>query len=206
MRKTQSSDGIVSFVEAFTTEGALSKLRNKLPQVEKRSVSEIDANKMLDSAIQSALGDWRGKAKDMNSLLKTPDNIQFTWEELDLAGWIQEYATQASLSFKLAMEQIFDYMKRYPKSLERYTGGDANFAESCDSSVSFAAPRGWTAAPQQMEVFRRARVYQAGNPGCEFSKAVALMAQPSSENQSRIEFLKADNERMRAALARRTQA
>lgn len=206
MRKTQDSNGIVSFVEDINTEGVLSKLRNKLPQIEKRSASKIDADKTLEAAIQSALGEWRAKAKDTNSLLKTPDNIQFTREELDLAGWIHEYAAQDKLSFKLAMEQIFSYLKRYPKSLERYTGGNANFAESCDGSVSFAAPRGWTPAPQQMEVFRRARVYQAGNLGCEFSKAVALMAQPSSENQSRIEYLTADNARMRAALARRTQA
>jgi len=86
MKNIQNSGGIVNFMEAITTEGALGKLRNKLPQVEKRSAKELDANKALDAAIQSALGKWRAKAKDMNSLLKTPDNIQFTWEELDLAG------------------------------------------------------------------------------------------------------------------------
>lgn len=199
----QNSCGIVNFAENINPEDALSKLRNKLPQVEKRSAKEVDANKAFDAAIQSALGAWRMKAKDMNSLLKTPDGIQFTSEELDLAGWIHEYAVQTKQSFKSALEQIFNYMKRYPKSLEKYTGGDANFAESCNSCVSFSAPQGWAVDSQQMETLRRARVYQAGNPGCEFLKAVAQVENPPSETQSRIEFLTAENARMRAAMATR---
>ena len=178
MKKTCSENGIVSFVEGVPSGDPLSKLEKKLPQVGKRSQSELSANNKLDAAIQDALFTWRKQAKNMHSLLKIPGNMEFTTEELDLAGWIHEYSEQTKLGFKLAMQQVFDYLKRHPKALANYTNGEANFAEFADGSVSLAVPAGYKVNPQRMEVFRRARVYQAGNPGCEFTKAVMMAELP----------------------------
>ncbi len=170
----QRNSQTVSDSRALNTESAISQLREKIPLVEKRSPNEIDANQKIDAAIQNAVGTWRTKGKDRFNELKTPINTEFTSEELDLAGLIHEYAGQAGLPFKTAMDQIFNFLKRNPKSLENYTNGEVNFAESAGAGASFAVPRGWGVDPQRMEVFRRARVYQAGHPDCEFAEAVSM--------------------------------
>lgn len=208
------NNGIVSFVENIDTEGALSQLRKQLPQIEKRNSAEINANQKLDSAIGNALLVWRGSSiAGLHVLLKTPKNTEFTADELDLAGWINEYADQEKIKFSLAMEQIFDFLKRNPEALERYTKGNADFAESSDGVVSFSVPRGWSVAPHKMSELRRSRIYQAGNPGCDFAEAVTMSgvgskleshtALPLDDKElARIAFLKADNARMKALLAR----
>lgn len=163
-------NGIVEFVEPFAS------LRKRLPLVEKRSAAENDANHKLDSAIQEALWSWRLKGKDGHAMLKTPENVVLTQEEFDLAGWIHEYATMSGMSFTSAMEKMFDYLKRYPEILEKYTSGRADFAESGSGNISFAAPSGWHVDGQGMALFRRARIYQAGHPGCDFGSAVTAVA------------------------------
>lgn len=161
----------------MTTDEALSRLRRKLPLVEKRRPNEMASIQKLDAAITNALGTWRGSTigTGMLSLLKTPADMVFTHGELDLAGWVNAYAEQANLSFKSALEQIFEYLRRNPKVLEHYTNGDANFAESADGVSSFTLPYGWNVDQQVMETFRRARVYQAGHPACDLLGAVVAV-------------------------------
>jgi hypothetical protein len=118
---------------------------------------------------------WQDNGKDTNQVLRTPDNMEFTIDELDLAGWIHEYADRVGTSFSNAMEKVFDYLKRNPKLLEHYTNGDANFAESASGSVSAVIPKGFSVDPQTMEVFRRARVYQAGHSGCDIVHAISML-------------------------------
>ncbi|OIR16797.1 hypothetical protein GALL_26170 [mine drainage metagenome] len=178
MKHTFSENGFVTFAEGYGPNDPLSKLEKKLPQVEKRIPRELAASEKIDAAIQDALLTWRQQAKNMHSLLKIPATMEFTTEELDLAGWIHEYAAQAGLDFKLAMRQVFDYLKRHPKALANYTNGEASFAEFADSGVSLAVPAGYEVNPQRMELFRRARVYQAGHPGCEFTNAVRMADLP----------------------------
>ncbi|MEO8343983.1 MAG: hypothetical protein ABI536_09175 [Gallionella sp.] len=164
------NNGIVEFVEPFAN------LRKRLPLVEKRSAAENNAHHKLDSAIEDALWAWRTKEIDGHALLKTPENVVLTVEEFDLAGWIHEYATMSGMSFTSAMEKMFDYLKRYPKTLEKYTSGSADFAESGSGGISFAVPRGWHVDGQGMALFRRARIYQAGHPSCDFGSAVTAVA------------------------------
>ncbi|MDH4235431.1 MAG: hypothetical protein OEV15_09905 [Gallionella sp.] len=161
----------------MTHEEILSRLKMKLPLAEKRSPSEMASTQKLDAAISDALGTWRGSTigKDMLSLLKTPADMVFTHGELDLAGWVNTYAEQANLSFKSALEQIFEYLKRHPKALEHYTNGDANFAESADGVSGFTLPFGWNVDQQVMKTFRRARVYQAAHPACDLLGAVVVV-------------------------------
>lgn len=181
------NSGIVSFVENIDTEGALSQFRKKLPQIERRNPDEINANQKIDTAIGNALLAWRGRwLAGLKFVLKTPANTEFTADELDLAGWIHEYAEQEKIKFSLAMEQIFDFLKRHPEALERYTKGNADFAESSDGVVSFSMPRGWSVAPHKMSELRRSRIYQAGNPGCDFAEAVTMVefSEPQHETAS----------------------
>ena len=159
------------------TEDALSVLRKKLPLVGRPAPKDISTNQKLDIAIQAALGIWRVKAmKGVPKVLDIPADMTFTHGELDLAGWTHEYAVQADLPFKVALEQIFEYLKRHPKSLETYTNGDANFAESAEGVGGYSLPFGWNVDPQVMKTFRHARVYQAGHPDCDLVHAVIAVA------------------------------
>lgn len=157
----------------MNTEDALSGLRKKLPLVGRSVPKDTSASQKTDTAIQNALGIWRGNALNgMHKVLDIPVDTTFTHGELDLAGWTHEYAVQANLPFKLALEQIFEYLKRNPKSLENYTNGDANFAESAEGVGGCSFPFGWNVDPQVMKTFRHARIYQAGYPDCDLVHAV----------------------------------
>jgi hypothetical protein len=162
-----------SFAESISTDTKLSKLEKKLPLVEKRDPRELAEILNLDTSIEKALFAWRLEAVDgMSRLLITPNNTEFTPAELDLAGWIHTYSDQANLSFKSALAQIFEYLRRYPKALDNYTYGDADSSEFAESVSGFSLPFGWNADPKIMENFRRARVFQAGSNGCDLVTAV----------------------------------
>ena len=191
----------------MNNEDVFSKLRNKLPQVAMRSLSEMAAIQKQDTAIQCALLTWRGKAVNgMHRLLKTPTDTEFTHDELDLAGWVNEYASQANISFASALDQLFEFLKRYPKSLERYTNGEANFAESTNGVSGLNLPYGWNSNPQLTESFRRARVYQAGHPGCDLVGAVIEVDKPEAEVRAQIKKLEIENAQLRAGLEGRVSA
>ncbi|HEY4697092.1 MAG: hypothetical protein A3J49_03320 [Gallionellales bacterium RIFCSPHIGHO2_02_FULL_57_16] len=196
--------GIVGFASPKTNEAAVSSLRAKLPLVEKRTATEINSSLAIDRDIENAVLSWRGK--DANALFKTPAGTDFTWEELDLAGIIHEYSTLSKLPFRTALENTFEWLKRHPKAMERYTNGDANFAESPDGVSGFALPSGWKADPQAMDTFRRARVFQAGNPACDLAHAVIEVGNGDAWVRSRIATLTAENARMRAESAKRATA
>jgi hypothetical protein len=151
-------------------------LGNKLQQVIKRSPDEISSIKAMDDAIHAAFLSAAGKVKDMRILLKIPEGIDFTDDELQLAGWIIEYAEKSEVTFTVAMERVFAYLKRYPKVMAHYTNGNANFAEGSSGSVNFAAPRGWSIDPERMAQYQKLRVYQAGNNGCSFIEAAKACA------------------------------
>jgi len=187
---------IMEFASPITNEAAVSNLRSRLPLVEKRTATEISRSLAIDKDIESAVLSWRGK--DANEFLKAPVGTDFTWEELDLAGIIHEYSTLSKLPFNTAMENVFDWLKRHPKVMERYTNGEANFAETTAGSVSFAAPCGYSVDGSKMEVFRRARIYQAGHPGCDFAHAAIEVGEGDAWVRSRIATLEAENAQMRA--------
>lgn len=165
-------NGIVTFAEPIGSAGGLGK---KLQQVTKRSPDEISSIKTMDDEIHAAFLSAGGEVKDMRTLLKIPEGMDFTDDELQLAGWIIEYAEQSKISFKVAMERVFDYLKRNPKIMAYLTNGNANFAEGNSGSVNFAVPRGWSIDPERMAQYRQLRVYQAGNPGLSFSEAVQAL-------------------------------
>lgn len=196
--------GIVNFTSQVTSEAALSNLRSKLPLVEKRTATAINSSLAIDKDIENAVWLWRGK--DATALFKTPAGTDFTWEELDLAGIIHEYSALSKLPFRTALENTFEWLKRHPKALEKFTNGDANFAESPDGVSGFALPSGWKADPQAMDTLRRARVYQAGNPTCDLARAVIEVGNGDAWVRSRIAALTTENARLRAESEKRTTA
>lgn len=176
-------DGEINFAEAAkpmsAAEGrariaALKKENAQMRMAQHTRQSQVDSRIKLDADIKEALFSWHRQAKNMHSLSNTPESFSFTNEELALAGWIREYAAQKKLTFKSALDQIFDYLKRYPKALENATNDYASFAESANGGAGLVVPRGCSVDPKRMESFRRVRVYQAGHPGCEFSEAITL--------------------------------
>lgn len=183
------------------TEDAFSKYRSKLPLIEKRSPSEVSAIQKLDAGIADAHVTWNVSCigKDTRMHLKIPSDMEFTNAELNLAGWVNTYADQAQLSFGTALERIFEYLKRHPKTLEEYTNGDANFAESAEGISSVSLPYGWNVDQKAMETFRRARVYQAGNPARDLVHAVIEVSKGDAEVRARIAALEIENAHMRAA-------
>lgn len=170
-------NGIVTFAEPIRpTKSTAGGLGKKIQQVTKRSPDEISNLNAMDDAIHAAFLSWGVNVKDWRTLLKIPDGMDFTDDELQLAGWIIEYAEKSGIAFKVAMERVFAYLKRNPKVMAYYTNGNANFAESTSGSVNFAAPRGWSIDPERMAQYRKLRVYQAGNKACSFSEAANALS------------------------------
>jgi len=151
---------------------SLSQIGDKARQLQKRTAGEIKSARAVDEKVKQALLDWRGKNPHQH--FKIPEGTDFTSEELDLAGLIHTYADMYKMPFNKAINDIFDWLKRNPRVMQRYTGGDESFAESTGGSVNFSVPSGYSVDGATMEVFRRARIYQAGHPGCEFIYAVQI--------------------------------
>lgn len=169
------NNGIVEFQSPITSQqSAITGLNEKILRVEKRSPSELAAIEREDIYIRNALFNWRESSVnyDMQALLKTPDDVALSPAELDLAGWVRTYAEQLNIPFKTALDRIFEYLKRNPKSLEWYTKGDVNFAESDVGLSGFNLPHGWNSDPSMIKTLRMARVYQAFNPECDLVGAV----------------------------------
>ncbi|RTL55624.1 MAG: hypothetical protein EKK46_06320 [Rhodocyclaceae bacterium] len=145
----------------------LDALATKLPQVSPRTPAEIEFTRKRDWDISAAFGPARGAGQNN---LKIPDGVVFTPEELELAAWIVEYAKRSSISFKDAMAQIFEYLKRNPDYLSKYTKANVDFAEVSSRTVSghqggFDYPQG------SLEYLRKLRICQAGT-GCDYIEAV----------------------------------
>lgn len=168
----RASSGVVEFATP------VEQLLQKLPLVSERDPEAIRAIERKDEQIKNALWSWAPKRQSANKFLKTPEGVELTRGQLDLAGWIMEYSKLAKLPFKAAMIDVFEYLQRgrRPELLAEIAGGDVDFAEAASAfeskTTQFAEHH-----PDTARYLLRYRVYQAAHPGCSFYEAVQALGE-----------------------------
>ena len=134
----------------------LHALRNKLSNVKQASPQGMAQQEARDKKIVDAHIRWKTRGDGYQSL-KIPNGMVLSEEEKELAGWVLEYAKTHNLTFKQAIADIFEHLKRNPKALDRYTGSSSSvsYSESLGELRFAESPegKGW-------DLGRKAKIYQ----------------------------------------------